>query len=188
MRLDQWTAASLLLLGSVTVLVIISRVWCQRMRAPLMLVPAGRYSRVPTSLRVKREDRHGVRRTGRMPAPEADEHVLLGETRNRGPDHGHLGPVVATALLASTRTLLLPEGQFALIDHDTMRVDPADVEHQLVPGIDTSTVNQLGVAADLGVPGSRRCLAPRIPVVVPDPDRDPEHQGNRHPSAHDQIR
>src|SRR5258708_18133066 len=91
-------------------------------------------------------------------------------------------PFLARALVLAAR---LSHARY----HAPSPAEAANVLPQLVPGVVPGLVDQVGVAADLGVPAHPAAgLVPGEPVVVPGADRDPQGQADRDHAIGDQLR
>src|SRR4029077_14575543 len=128
------------------------------------------------SLRVERENGEAAGRGG---------HRRRRELRDRSADDRDFRDVVPGAFPG--RALPLTHPHVNAGDHDPVRAHPAHIALELDPGVMPGQVDQLGVAAHLGVPRAPEGRAAGPPVVVPSPDRDPQRQADRHPSGMDQL-
>jgi hypothetical protein len=72
-------------------------------------------------------------------------------------------------------------------DHRALGPKPPDVGFQPVPGVASCLIDDVGPADDLAITRPPAGLACGLPVVVTRPDRDAEHEPDRHPACHDQL-
>src|SRR5215469_1226739 len=132
------------------------------------------YSRGLAPLRIQRH--HGQwRPRGVRPA----------EVGDRGADDRGLHDVVLPALLH--RALMLADAHLHVLEHHAVGAVPDHVTLQLMPGIVTSGVHQVGETCHFRVARTPASLAHCDPVVVPGSDRDAENQPGRHPAGHDEL-
>src|SRR5262245_45439617 len=109
------------------------------------------------------------------------------EVGDRGADDRPLCERVTRALLC--RALVFAYLHVHALDDDSLGAKFAHITPQLIPGVVPGLVDQVGVAADLGVPAyPAACLVTGQPIVVPGADRDPEGEADRHHAVPDQLR
>jgi hypothetical protein len=109
----------------------------------------------------------------------------LAEPGDSRAEDARLDDMVAPASLR--RAVPHRHAQLHARDDRALGPEPPDVSVQPAPGLAARLIDDIGPPGDLAITRPPAGLPRGLPVVMARPDRDAEHDPDRHPARHDQL-